>query len=213
LIDVTINGSFSGEAKMDFERVKKEISVIIEIVSTLPEQYQVKCFELVLNASLRQMEKTALPIHNELYEFEQGKSYDLAQEEIPITTELRIFMQKHNISMDMLKKVIMFADNDVHFLKEPTNMSITEGQISWALLLAIKNAILKGRMETDPEDVRSICKAKGFYNMANFAKNFKRTPYSNYFKSTLEPQGSPKELSNEGETALAQLILNLHSGE
>ena len=67
-------------------------------------------------------------------------------------------------------------------------------------------------MPTDPEDVRSICQEKGFYDRANFAANFKRPNNVALFKEPLEPQGSAQALSNEGQEALGRLVKSLAGG-
>jgi hypothetical protein len=97
----------------------------------------------------------------------------------------------------------------VHFIREPAHGKITKGQMEWALLLSLKQAILQNEFSTDPEDLRSICQDKGFYDKANFAATFKRPPYDGYFKQPLQPQGPRQTLSNDGQAALAELIRSL----
>lgn len=193
---------------MDYERLKGEIEAIVEIASSIPEQFQQKCFEILLSATLTEL---ATPLAEEAQRFVAGHApqFAAADEGIPMTTSLRVFMQRREVATEDLQRVLMYADGEVHFLSEPSNMAVAHGQMAWALLLALKNAILIDKMETDPEDVRSVCKAKGFYDVANFAATFKREPYAEYFKKPLEPQGEPQLVSQDGETELAELIKKL----
>jgi hypothetical protein len=69
--------------------------------------------------------------------------------------------------------------------------------------------ILADSSEVDPEDVRSICKEKGFYDRTNFTKNFKANPYVSYYKNLMEAQGKAQALTQEGQVALAELIKEL----
>lgn len=193
---------------MDYERLKGEIEAIVEIASSIPEQFQQKCFEILLSGALREL---AALLTEERQRSVAGRAPQLAAagESIPMTTSLRLFMQRREVATEDLRRILMYADEEVHFLREPSKMKVAQGQMVWALLLALKNAILIDKMEADPEDVRSVCKAKGFYDMANFAANFKREPYASYFKEPLEPQGEPQLVSKDGETALAELIREL----
>jgi hypothetical protein len=115
-------------------------------------------------------------------------------------------MQKTEITEDELKAILMVADGDVHFVKEPAPTKITDGQMQWAFLLALKNCILSNSLAVDPEDVRSVCQDKGFYDAANFAANFKKDRYAKFFKGPMERQGEPQLLTNDGQDELANLI-------
>jgi hypothetical protein len=90
-------------------------------------------------------------------------------------------------------------------------MKIAKGQMSWALLLTLKNCILNNIMSVDSETVRSVCQEKGFYDKANFTANFKSQKYKKLFKGPLEPQGSAQVLTNEGQKELSALIQQLTS--
>lgn len=197
---------------MDYKRLKEEIAKIVEIASSVPDQFQQKCFEILLGASLAELAPPS-PEGKPASGAESAPQSSVLGEGIPTTTSLRVFMQRRGITTEDLGRILMYADDDVHFLREPSNMKVSQGQMSWALLLALKNAITANKMETDPEDVRSICKAKGFYDGANFAAVFKREPYASYFKQALEPQGEPQLIAQDGEIALADLVRQLAEEE
>ena len=86
---------------------------------------------------------------------------------------------------------------------------IARGQIEWALLLALKNGIEKNSISVDPEDVRSVCIAKGFYDKKNFATNFKKEGNAKYFSGPMVPQGASQQLSTDGQTELGKLLETL----
>jgi hypothetical protein len=115
-------------------------------------------------------------------------------------------MQRTGVTRDDLEKVILFEDGEVHFVREPVHGTVAKGQMEWALLLALKNALLNNEFSTDPEDLRSVCQEKGFYDRANFAAIFRRDPYAAYFRTPLQAQGPRQALSNEGQTALGELL-------
>jgi hypothetical protein len=118
-------------------------------------------------------------------------------------------MGKTGVTEAELNSVLLYDGNEIHFLKEPKHTRIAQGQIEWALLLALKRGILSNELSTDPEDVRSICQDKGFYDPANFASNFKKAKSASLFKGLLKPQGESQTISNDGFNTLGKLIKSL----
>lgn len=193
---------------MKFNEIRCHVKEITKITSLVPEPLQQKCFEILLTQLLREMENLEKqpttptpPVAPAV-----GKPSDKS---IPTPAQIRVFMQRQDISQTILQSLIMYAGGEVHFIREPSNVSVAEGQIQWALLLALKNGILSNSLEVDPEDVRSVCQEKGFYDAANFAAIFKRKSNAKSFKGPLKPQGEPQQLSSEGEIELAELIRSL----
>lgn len=189
---------------MDYAELKKEIRDIANIASSVPEDFRVKCFEILLNKFLAGREGTGGPGEEEqkdITKTAKGK----VEERIPLTTQLRVFMKKTSVTQEELSRILVYAEGDVHFTREPSDVPVSNGQIQWALLLALKNGILNDSFCVDPEDVRSICQEKGFYDRPNFASIFKYKKNAKLFKKALEPQGDAQQLSNEGLAELAKL--------
>lgn len=195
---------------MNYENLKTEISEISEIANSVPEAFKEKCFEILLQYHLSQNYSTntnpAQPDKIQTPEIKPPESTRL-----PIPSVVRVFIRKTNVTEDELNSVLMYEDGKVFFIKEPKTNVVGQGQIEWALLLALKNAYEKNEFIVDPEDVRSICKEKGFYDAANFSKNFKAQSNETLFKNLLVPQGEPQQLSDEGQIALGQLIKKMIS--
>jgi len=116
---------------------------------------------------------------------------------------------RNNLGEDTIEKLVLVEGGEVHFIREPRNVANAVGQIQWALLLALRSAIMGGGFETDPEAVRSICIEKGFYDKANFAAVFKRKQNASLFKEEMVPQGPSRSLSDEGEVELGNLVRTL----
>jgi hypothetical protein len=197
---------------MDYEKLKSEIQEISNIAQNVPEQFRDKCFEILLKNLLEPVKDTGTKgsadktTEAEKDNTEESKKKDNA-EGIPINAQLRVFMRKYNITEPQLNSIAHYEDGKVFFIEEPKNTAVTKGQIEWALLLAFKNAILSKDFIVDPEDLRSICQEKGYYDAPNFAATLKRN--SNMFKEALVPQGKASSLSDEGYTALSDLIKKL----
>lgn len=202
---------------MDFAELKAGVKEISEIASSVPEQFRERCFELLLSSLLTQQSPDAKNNERETKATEVEQSISNQNQDtpkgtsIPMTTQLRLLMKKTGVTAQELDKVVMYDKQEVHFIREPHDVGISTGQMEWSLLLALKNAILNDAMSTDPEDVRSICQEKGFYDKTNFATNFKSAKSAKLFKSTLAPQGEAQPLSSEGQDALGKLIKRLAS--
>jgi hypothetical protein len=201
------NQSQEEQVAMDYKKVKEEIKVITEIASGVPEPFRARCFEVLLEhllagQTIGEQEKKAA-------NREPSDVATVAGKKVPIPSQVRVLMMKTGVSEEDLNGLLMYADGEVHFIKEPSPSSISRGQREWALFLALRNGILTNSLSADPEDVRSICQEKGFYDRANFASNFKVASFAKLFKKPLEPHGEGQELSAEGQAQLAKLVKTL----
>lgn len=187
---------------MEYEELKKEILEIAKIANEAPAPFKEKCFELLLSHLL-----SGTPSSPIVGPPKAGPGE--GEGTVTPSAQLRVFMKKYDVTNEHISKVIMRSENDVHLLKEPEEKKVAKGQIAWALLLALKNGILKNKFEVDPEDVRSICIEKGYYHKANFASYFKTPGNAKLFKGAMESQGEPQALSDKGMEKLAELIKKL----
>lgn len=128
---------------------------------------------------------------------------------IRMTSSLRLFMARTGVTEEELGAVVFTGDGTVEFIREPAAQQMSTGQIEWALLLALRNAIESDRMEVDPEDVRSKCQDTGHYDSGNFASIFKRSTNAALFKGPMVPQGDPQGLTTEGSDELGRVVKRL----
>jgi hypothetical protein len=191
---------------MDYSKLKIELKEIAAIAAGVPDAFKKKCFEVLLNHLLQECVPSPPPR-------DPSGIKPPPPDTLPISTQLRVFMQRTGISEAEIKAVLMVADEEVHFVCEPSATKIVDGQIQWALLLALKNCILNNELSADPEDVRSVCQDKGFYDSSNFAGNFKKRKYATLFKGPMERQGDRQVLTPAGEGELAKLIKTLNASQ
>ena len=202
---------------MDYDQLKAGVKEIAEIASSVPEQFRDKCFELLLSSLLREGDGATEESKKDPKEKPDSSKEDARTKsdqpkgEIPITTQLRVLMKRTGVTKDEIEKLLLYDDGQVHFIKEPHPKGITTGQMEWALLLALKNAILNDSLSTDPEDVRSVCQEKGNYDKTNFAGVFKTDRNAKLFRKALVKQGPAEPLSSDGQDALGELIKRLAS--
>ncbi len=198
---------------MDYAGLKVEIKEISDIAESVPQPFRERCFEILLHHMLAE-QRQDLPPTKILPSGGEEAGADVATKlevstKLRIKASLRVFMQRTNVTADELQRVILVEGDDVHFIREPAHGTVAKGQMEWALLLALKNAVISNELSTDPEDVRSICQEKGFYDKGNFSTIFKRQPYAGYFRQPLQPQGPRQTLTNDGQAALGELLKSL----
>lgn len=201
---------------MKYDELKEEIKAIADIASSVPEGFRDKCFELLLtnlvNTTSKPPRDSKPPASEKEIPEELNPPKPPAGEgesPIPMKAQVRVVMRRGNVTQAELESILFYEGGAVHFIQEPHNVPNAQGQIEWALLLALKNAIENDSLSADPEAVRSVCQEKGFYDRGNFATIFKRSNNAGLFKEPLEPQGAPEPLTVEGQDALARLIKRL----
>lgn len=192
---------------MKYSDLAEDLKEIITLVSGVPEKFQERCFDMLFQHLLDQTKEVQkLP---EVLPLVTGGAASSGSTGVPLNAPLRVFLRRYEVTQEQLNAIFLFESGEVHFIREPAVDSIASAQVDWALLLALKSAILKGTFTVDPEDVRSICKEKGVYDLPNFAKTLKAN--ASLFKGEMKAQGDPQQLSDDGSSKLAELVKRLAS--
>jgi len=199
---------------MDYKSLSAEIKKMVEVVEGVPEDLRPVCFGALLDRYLRQELEDLKEPQDRGRKPEGGAPGSARAPSVPLNAQLRVFMKKHEISQGELDALVYYDTEAAraHILREPKAERIARGQIDWALLLALVGAIERQQFSVDPEDVRSICIEKGYYDRANFATNFKGQKNARFFRGPMKPQGEAQQLSDAGQGELAALIRSLVSG-
>ncbi len=163
---------------MDYEELKREIRAIAEIANTVPEPFREKCFEILLQ-NLLDSEKAKSRKEDTATPEEEKKQ----PSKVPTPAQIRVLMSKTGVTQEHLESIVLIENGECHFVREPKPRKVARGQVEWALLLALRNGILNNSLSVDPEDVRSICQEKGFYDAKNFATNFKTPKVAKFFRN------------------------------
>jgi hypothetical protein len=205
---------------MKYSELKDEIREIAEIANSVPEAFRAQCFATLLehllasSAPAADQQAAAMPAAQPAQATPPATPPSSGTpasngSSIPTPSQIKLFMSKTGVTVTELASIVLYEDNEVHFIKEPTTAKISRGQIEWALLLALKNGISNNAFSVDPEELRSICQEKGFYDQTNFIKNFKPQSTATLFTGAMEKQGAAQKLSNDGLAELGKLIKEL----
>jgi len=201
---------------MKYEELKEEIKAIAEIADSVPQAFKERCFEVLLQNLLTSTPGPATvvipPVQQPPADTNDVKPPASVNGPIPTPSQVKVFMQKTGLTQEDLSAVLMYEDQSVFFVHEPKTTKVARGQVEWALLLALKNGIESNVLSADPEKIRSVCQEKGFYDKANFIKNFKGTTTAGYFTGAMEAQGEAQKLTTEGMKELAKVVKDLSAG-
>lgn len=196
----------SKESEM-FLNLKDGLKEIIDIVNDVPEKYKDKCFEMLMNALL-QNTAGAKPIAAKSgSDLKPQKPGNASLDGFMIPIRLKAFFQKFNLPESAINKLFLSEGGEIHFIKEPPISKSASGQITWSLLLALRNSLLSGDFLVSADEVKEVCMEKKMYDPANFAAVFKRN--ENLFKSAPVSKSAAVKLSPAGEKELAELIESL----
>ncbi len=180
----------------------EELKDIVDLSNTVPEEYRIKCFELILKYTL--IERCNLKSQNS----QIGENDTLAvrgqvNQNFVIPIDVKAFLTQFSLDESILWKCFIIENEEIRPIYVLNISKKSKVQISYALLLALQNALMKsGQFQFDIEKLRELCINQKCYDLANFKKNIKNN--AKYFKSISDDQ--PIVLSPEGKTELANLL-------
>ena len=182
----------------DLESLAKEAA---RIAQTLPDQFQQKCFEVLLNSFVAgKVPPDKTPAGEDATKKNGGKPSVFV---VPLS--VRAFMQQYSVPEENLSKLFLMQANDVvpTYKLQTTKKATAQTQI--AVLTALENALKGGKFKFGVEDVRKRCDDHRCYDKANFASTFKKR--KDLFRSQTDPEHV--ELSPDGKAELAETITEM----
>jgi hypothetical protein len=188
---------------MDFASLKKQIREIADVVALVPDRFQDRCFDALLTALLRDLDRNGPT--TELRDDATPPDTPAGETSLPLRGQMVVFMQRTKLESAQLSSVVSYVDGEVHFLREPSPTTTAKGQMQWALLYALKNAIENNSFSLDASEFTEILDDKGFYDRKNYWAIFERNGGAVFQKAPSKDQ--PKQtLSVDGQNQLAELV-------
>jgi hypothetical protein len=197
------------------DSLKSEIAEIASLVKALPENLQLRAFEMLLENCLDRGSHDKAPKQSRAdtklepprRDEEPRKSQGIGALSLPL--RLKAFMKKHDVNVEQLDKLFHAEDGAVEPIWSSDETKHSKAQIEIALMEALQHAMVAGEFTFDPEEVRAICEAKRCYDKGNFKANFRNNPR---LFAALKDTG-PISLSDEGMKRLAEMILSKSSSQ
>lgn len=171
-----------------FEIIRNYLNEVIDIADKCPEKYQVKCFEILLDA---------------LVKGEAVASVQTAGAVMPGKDEFDFF-QSHDISRDEWTRVFHFDGNSFTIIvKNLKEKPTSRRQIKLGLLLGTKNLLETGEALVPKDMLIDICKQYNAYDSPNFSANMKKQ------KHLFLAQGNAWILTIPGQEQAAEIVKEL----
>ncbi|MFC1942621.1 hypothetical protein ACFLWU_05335 [Chloroflexota bacterium] len=171
-----------------FETIKDNLEKVVEISNSCPEKYQVKCFQVLLEALTREKPEKDVAFSNKDVS-RQNKSPFFAQ---------------NNISDEQWPKVYHNDGNGykviVNDLKEKTT---AKRQVKLGLLLGVKNLLESNEAFVSKEELMEACKQYSCYDASNFSSYMKKN------KNVFLSKGNGWALTVPGQQKAAEAIKDL----
>lgn len=171
-----------------FETISSYLNEVIDMADKCPEKYQLKCFEILLDA---------------LVKGESIASVQTAGAVMPGNDRFHFF-QSHDISRDEWTRVFHFDGKSFTIIvKNLKEKPTSKRQIKLGLLLGTKN-LLETNEALVPKDILiDICKKYNAYDSPNFSTNMKKQ------KDLFLSQGNEWILTIPGQEQAADIIKEL----
>lgn len=170
------------------ETISNYLNEVIDIADKCPEKYQVKCFEILLDA---------------LVKGESIASVQTAGAVMPVKDGFDFF-QSHDISQDEWTRVFHFNGNSFTIIvKNLKDKPTSKRQIKLALLLGINNLLDTSEALVPKSMLIDICKKYNAYDSPNFSSNMKKQ------KQLFLAKGNAWVLTIPGQEQAAEIIKEL----
>ncbi len=183
---------------MDQEEISKIIKEVLDFVVTLPEEYRISTYEVLLTQRL--LGSQAIPAGMSEEEKVAEESWNIT---VPI--DVKAFLKTHKISKDVLKKLFLANESGIARIYEIVTTKKATAQIQITCLTALEHALRDGVFRFSIEGIRQRVQDLKCYNSTNFMSTFRN--HKRLFKSLDEPERV--ELSADGKSKLAKIITEI----
>jgi hypothetical protein len=194
-------------AKLNYAKAKADIAEIVEIVKTVPEALQQRCFELLFEAAFSDIKPVAEPKPKESDNpAPEDKPQPQSAKRLP--PNVMAFMRRQNITPDDLAKLFML-DHDplLPVYNIPTSGGMAKSQLTKVMMVILENGLLHNSLSASYGELRSSARDDGFFD-GNFNKLFKRDLFKGVGKDGVTDD-TVIELSGTGMEKLAEVIREL----
>jgi hypothetical protein len=182
---------------------EEKLKEITKLADSVPEKYQVECFELLLEYELSDL---GIPNQIPQSRVQNILETDTKQKTISILFKIPIsvsaFLNQYNL--DERKILDLFhidGDSIVPIYKIKNKTSKKSAQIELSLLLAFENALKTGKFGFQMTELRDRCTEEKCYDYTNF-KTYLKQAIKNY--NTVEKEETL--LTPDGKSELANIL-------
>ncbi|WP_448043335.1 hypothetical protein [Bradyrhizobium liaoningense] len=193
-------------SKMDFAKAKADIAQIVEIVKTVPEALQQRCFELLFEAVFSKAKPVADPKVEEQSEVAaEAKPGAPPSKKLP--PNVLAFLRRQKLEPEDLGKLFMLDHEPLLPVYKMPNGAIAKSQLIKVLMVILENGLLNNSLSATYAELRGSARDDGLFD-GNFNKLFKRDLFKGVGKDGVTDD-TLIELSGTGMDKLAEVIKEL----
>ena len=176
-----------------FEKIRECLNEVIDIANKCPEKYQIKCFEILLDAVVK----------GEAAATQAIVGLPAAAVQVPEKPKFDFFSQ-HGISDDEWSRVFHFDGSSYSIIvKSLGEKRTSKKQIKLALLLGTTKLLNTREATILKDELMELCKTYSAYDQANFAAHMKNQ------KDLFLAKGNDWILTVPGRDKAAEVIKEL----
>lgn len=193
-------------SKLDFAKAKADIAQIVEIVKTVPEALQQRCFELLFEAAFSNVKSAAEPKVEEQPEA-ATETKPAAPSSKKLPPNVLAFLRRQKLEPEDLGKLFMLDHEPLLPVYKMPNGAIAKSQLIKVLMVILENGLLNNSLTATYAELRGSARDDGLFD-GNFNKLFKRDLFKGVGKDGVTDD-TLIELSGTGMDKLAEVIKEL----
>ncbi|WP_257194565.1 MULTISPECIES: hypothetical protein [unclassified Bradyrhizobium] len=192
-------------SKLDFEKAKGDIAQIVEIVKTVPEALQQRCFELLFEKAFSEAKRAPEPAANER---PTEPAEPVAGKKLP--GNIKAILRRGDVTEDDLGKLFMLEHDPLLPVYKLPKGNTSKAQMAKVMMVLLENGLLNNSLSAPYSELREALKDEGLHD-GNFNKVLKRN--AELFKGAITKDGIDEigtvDLSGAGLEKLAETIKEL----
>src|ERR1017187_9285706 len=177
---------------------KEKLKSIVDLSESVPDQYRLICFEILLRDHLMVDYKSTKDEEEKKNESETKKTKEDKKNFI-IPLDVKAFLGQFGLAEEIICKLFLTEGDEARPIYTIKETKKSKTQIQYSLLMALENALKSGKFQVGIEELRQKCIDQKSYDTINFMTILKTN--NKYYKSIEKDQ--PLILSPEGKSELA----------
>jgi hypothetical protein len=197
--------------KIDFAKAKADIAQIVDIVKTVPETLQQRCFELLFEAAFSELHLAPAGLSPKDKPGESSSSKEnppVLDKKLP--ANVMAFAVRNGVTKEQLEKLFMLDHEPLlPIYKIPTG-NIAKSQLTKALMILLENGLLNNSLTAQYSELREAAKDDGLHD-SNFNKVLKRNHalFRGAISEDSIDESGVVELTGAGMEKLAEVVKEL----
>jgi len=196
-------------SKVDFAKAKADIAEIVEIVKTVPEALQQRCFELLFEMAFTNIQASPEPKPKATDEPPPEEKQPTASGK-KLPPNVLAFIHRNEVTKDHLGKLFMLEHDPLLPIYKMPSGNIAKSQLTKVMMVLLENGLLNNSLTAPYAELREALKDDGLYD-TNLNKNLRRNHalFRGAIGEDSIDENGTVELTGPGMVKLAEVIKEL----